>query len=116
MIQALEAGSSNEVVSCNEKVDIWAAGVVTYKLLFGQCPFCSESEKELKRLIVEGSLPGFMGFLSADCQDFLHLVGFYLSFLLFLPVLLLVLCLIILGIYFPTSQPSELNCSLSLVK
>ena len=37
----------------NEKVDIWASGVITYMLLSGRNPFPGKNKKDVKRLIVE---------------------------------------------------------------
>ena len=37
----------------NEKVDIWAIGVITYMLLSGRNPFPGKNKKDVKRLIVE---------------------------------------------------------------
>lgn len=38
------------------QVDIWAAGVVFYTILFGQEPFKSNSEKDLYMKIIRGKL------------------------------------------------------------
>lgn len=38
----------------NEKVDIWAVGVITIMLLFGRFPFAGSSEHEIKEKIVRG--------------------------------------------------------------
>jgi serine/threonine protein kinase len=40
---------------CDEGVDIWALGVMTYELLFGAVPFDADSEAELKSLIAIGA-------------------------------------------------------------
>lgn len=85
----------------NEKVDIWAVGVVTYELLFGQAPFFHEDEKETARLIQEGTLPGFMGFWSAECQDFLHQALLSPSFALCSHVALIYIEMSLLCIFYP---------------
>ena len=36
----------------DEKVDIWAVGVVAYELLFGQPPFFQEDEHETEQMIL----------------------------------------------------------------
>lgn len=59
----------------DEKVDIWATGIVAYELLFGKTPFHGEDKTETEHLIVESSIPGFMSHLSAECRDFLQQVG-----------------------------------------
>ena len=58
----------------DEKVDIWAAGVVAYELLVGHVPFFMPDAADTGLLIREGNLPGFLGFLSDDCADFLQAV------------------------------------------
>lgn len=74
--EELQQRGCNSVSAYNEKVDIWAAGVVAYELLVGHPPFYMPDTADTAALIQEGSLPGFLGFLSDDCVDFLQAVSF----------------------------------------
>lgn len=69
------AGAATLGPPYDEKVDVWAAGVVAYELLIGQPPFYLPDAEDTRNLIQGGTLPGFLGFLSQDCVDFLRLVS-----------------------------------------
>jgi calcium-dependent protein kinase len=39
----------------NEKVDIWAVGVITFMLLSGKAPFCGQDDDEILEKVKIGS-------------------------------------------------------------
>lgn len=73
--QDLEVRDADLGAAYDEKVDVWAAGVVAYELLLGHAPFYMPDTADTVALIREGTLPGFLGFLSDDCTDFLQAVS-----------------------------------------
>lgn len=54
----------------DEKVDIWATGVLVYELLSGRPPFEVEDAKETARLIMAGDVGKFPVHVSQHARDF----------------------------------------------
>ena len=58
----------------NEKVDIWAIGIITYMLLTGRNPFPGNNKNHVKKLIMTKDIDykkDYLQALSADALDFL---------------------------------------------
>lgn len=56
----------------DEKVDVWGAGVLLYKMLSGEVPFSGETTKDMVRAIIrdEALLPNrYFGSVSAEAKD-----------------------------------------------
>lgn len=53
-----------------EEVDIWALGVVLYKMLTGAYPFGSEEEDDLKANILRGKIQ-FPFYITPRCKELL---------------------------------------------
>ena len=51
--------------------DVWSVGVVTYALLTRCLPFAEEKERDSRRKIYNGQLPGQLSAFSASAQNFL---------------------------------------------
>ncbi|PNW85396.1 hypothetical protein CHLRE_03g184450v5 [Chlamydomonas reinhardtii] len=54
----------------DEKVDIWATGVLVYELLVGRPPFEVDDPQETARLIMSGSASGYPVHISQYARDF----------------------------------------------
>lgn len=67
------AGRGKNMVPYNEKVDIWAVGVLVFELLSGRPPFEVEDPKETAKLILAAKVPELPSTVSAAAEDFIKL-------------------------------------------
>lgn len=59
----------------NEKVDIWALGILIYELIAGRPPFEVEDPDQTALLIMHADLEQFPGYMSPQCTSFIKLVS-----------------------------------------
>jgi serine/threonine protein kinase len=60
------------LLTCTEKVDSWAVGILTYELLVGRPPFEKESRDETYQLIMHED-PAFPSWMSEGARDFISI-------------------------------------------
>lgn len=61
----------DDVDAVDEKVDIWAMGVVIYELLTGRSPFEGDDKDAIRKNIREYRMRRLPSFLSQPAQDFI---------------------------------------------
>ncbi len=59
------------LLTCTDKVDVWAVGILTYELLVGRPPFEKESRVETYQYIMNES-PSFPPWMSEGARDFIN--------------------------------------------
>ena len=59
------------LLTCTDKVDVWAVGILTYELLVGRPPFEKESREETYQYIMNES-PSFPSWMSEGARDFIN--------------------------------------------
>ncbi|MEW5301958.1 MAG: hypothetical protein WDW36_004781 [Sanguina aurantia] len=57
----------------DEKVDVWAVGILVYELMCGRTPFEVEDQRETATLILTAPVTNFPPTMSRDCRDFVTL-------------------------------------------
>lgn len=67
-----KAGRGRNQKPYDEKVDLWAVGVLCYELLVGQPPYEVEDPKETAKLILAAKPPAFPTHLSDSAVDFIR--------------------------------------------
>eukprot|EP00197_Chlamydomonas_leiostraca_P009524 CAMPEP_0202860068 /NCGR_PEP_ID=MMETSP1391-20130828/1933_1 /ASSEMBLY_ACC=CAM_ASM_000867 /TAXON_ID=1034604 /ORGANISM="Chlamydomonas leiostraca, Strain SAG 11-49" /LENGTH=521 /DNA_ID=CAMNT_0049539199 /DNA_START=181 /DNA_END=1746 /DNA_ORIENTATION=- len=68
----MQAGRGRNLRPYDEKVDVWAVGVLCYELLVGCPPYEVEDPKETAKLILAAKPPPFPTHLSDGCVDFIR--------------------------------------------
>ena len=61
-----------DVPAYDEKVDIWAVGILTYELLTGKPPFEVEDMQETAELIKHAPVDRFPDHASLACMNFIQ--------------------------------------------